>query len=144
TVLIIAILAWGLSNTIIKMIGPINNFALNSWMGLFASVQLICMSFFFEDGQWEALQTASWKAWSSLAYIVLMASIVGYGLWYYLVGKYDVNRVVPFTLLVPVAGVLGGVFMLGEELTLAKVLGGAVILAGVAMIQLRWSSPVKG
>jgi hypothetical protein len=29
-------------------------------------------------------------------------------------------------------------------LTLAKVLGGAVILAGVAMIQLRWSSPVKG
>lgn len=142
-VLIIAIVAWGLGNTIIKMIGPVNNFALNAWMGLFASAQLIFVSFFIEQGQLAALQNASMRAWGSLLYIVLMASVVGYGLWYYLVGKYDVTRVVPFTLLVPIAGVIGGVFIMGEDLTLSKILGGVVILTGVAIIQLPWRRLAK-
>ncbi len=138
TVFFLAIVAWGLGNTVIKLVGPVNNFALNAWMGLFASVQLITVSFLAESGQLEAVSTASIQGWSALGYIVLMASIVGYGLWYYLVGKYDVTRVVPFTFLVPIAGVMGGVFILGEHLTVEKVLGGLVILAGVALIQLPW------
>lgn len=138
TVFFLAIVAWGLGNTVIKLVGPVNNFALSSWMGLFASVQLITVSFLAENGQLEAVRTASIQGWSALGYIVVMASIVGYGLWYYLVGKYDVTRVVPFTFLVPIAGVMGGVFILGERLTAEKVLGGLVILAGVALIQLPW------
>ena len=143
TVFVIAIVAWGLGNTIIKMIGPINSFALNAWMGLFASVQLLIVSMFFETGQLTALQNASITAWGALIYIVLLASIAGYGLWYYLVGKYDVTKVVPFTLLVPVVGVLSGVFLMGEEITLAKTTGGIVTLIGVAIIQLRWRWNVK-
>ncbi len=142
-VLIIAIAAWGLANTIIKKIGPINSFSLNAWMGLFSSVQLIFISLLIEEGQFAALQNASIKAWGSLVYIILMATIVGYGLWYYLVGKYDVTSIVPFTLLVPVIGVMGGILMMGEELTLAKVTGGIIVLTGAAIIQLRWQCPDK-
>jgi len=90
-----------------------------------------------------ALQNASVQAWLGLVYVVLMATITGYGLWYYLVGKYDVGRVVPFTLLVPVAGVLTGVLMMGDDLSLSKVIGGGVTLAGVAIIQLRWRRSLK-
>ena len=79
TVFIFAIVAWGFSNTLIKMIGSINIFALNAWVGLFASVQLFLVSMFLETGQLAALKNASLSAWGSLAYIVLMASIVGYG-----------------------------------------------------------------
>jgi O-acetylserine/cysteine efflux transporter len=136
-VLFVAIMAWGLGNTIIKMIGPINVFALNSWMGLFASVQLLLFSLLLEEGQLASLQNASAKAWGALAFIVFGATLIGYGLWYYLVGKYEVTRVVPFTLLVPIAGMLGGALLLGEELTLLKIGGGAVIICGVAIIQLR-------
>ena len=142
-VLIIAIVAWGLANTIIKKIGPINSFSLNAWMGLFSSVQLIFISLLIEEGQFAALQNASLKAWGSLVYIILLATIVGYGLWYYLVGKYDVTSIVPFTLLVPVIGVMGGILMMGEELTLAKVTGGIIVLTGAAIIQLRWQCPGK-
>jgi O-acetylserine/cysteine efflux transporter len=136
-VLVMATAAWGLGNTLIKEIGPINTFALNSWMGLFASLQLLLFSMVIEKGQLIALQSASANAWGALGYIVVMATIVGYGLWYYLIGKYDVTRVVPFTLLVPIAGVLGGVLIMGEALTLPKVLGGAVTLLGVALIQIQ-------
>jgi O-acetylserine/cysteine efflux transporter len=125
------------------MLGPVNNFALNAWMGLFASVQLLLASWLLEAGQLNALQNASAQAWLGLVYVVLMATVTGYGLWYYLVGKYDVGRVVPFTLLVPVAGVLTGVLMMGDDLSLSKVVGGGVTLAGVAIIQLRWRRTLK-
>lgn len=137
-IFIFAIVAWGFSNTLIKMIGNINIFALNAWVGLFASVQLFLVSMFLETGQLTALKNASLSAWGALAYIVLMASIVGYGLWYYLVGKYDVTKVVPFNLLVPVIGVLAGVLMMGDKLTLTQGAGGIVSLIGVAIIQLKW------
>ena len=137
-VVIMAVLAWGLGNTLIKKVGPINIFALNSWMGLLASVQLLLFSLLIEEGQLTSLRNASPTAWGALAFIVVMASVIGYGLWYYLVGRYGVTRVVPFTLLVPIAGVLGGVVLMGEALTLPKVAGGLVTLAGVAIIQLRW------
>ena len=142
-VVFMAIVAWGLGNTIIKMIGPVNIFALSAWMGLFASVQLLFVSLILETGQLVALQEASTTAWFALVYTVLMASITGYGLWYYLVGKYEVTKVVPFTLLVPVVGVLAGVIMMEEVLTLKKIAGGLVTLIGVAIIQLRWQRPVK-
>lgn len=137
TVFIVAIIAWGAGNTLIKMIGPVNIFALNAWLSLFASVQLFLVSMLLETGQLAALQSSSLTAWGALGYVVLMASIVGYGLWYYLIGKYDVNKVVPFNLLVPVVGVLSGVFLMGDELTLVQGIGGIISLIGVAIIQLR-------
>ena len=143
TVFFIAIVAWGIGNTLIKMVGTINIFALNAWVGLFASVQLLVVSMFLESGQLAAMQNASLLAWGALGYVVLMASIVGYGLWYYLVGKYDVTKVVPFNLLVPVIGVLSGVFLMGDKLTLTQGLGGIVTLVGVAIIQLRWRRSEK-
>ena len=142
-VVFMAVVAWGLGNTIIKLIGPVNNFALNAWMGLFASIQLLLVSAVLETGQLAALQEASMAAWGALTYTVLMASIAGYGLWYFLVGKYDVTKVVPFTLLVPIVGVLAGVVIMDEVLTFRKIAGGLVTLCGVAIIQLRWRRPVK-
>jgi O-acetylserine/cysteine efflux transporter len=137
-VLSMAVVAWGLGNNLVKMLGPVNIFALNAWMGLFASGQLFLASWLLENGQMSALHNASAQAWLGLAYVVLMATITGYGLWYYLVAKYAIGRVVPFTLLVPVVGVLTGVLMMGEDLSLSKVVGGVVTLTGVAIIQLRW------
>ncbi len=140
---LMAIVAWGLSNSIVKLIGPINNFALNAWMGLFAAIQLLAFSSIMETGQLASLQNASSVAWLALGYIVLMASVVGYGLWYYLIGKYNVTRIVPFTLLVPIAGVLAGVFIMGEVLTLKKFVGGVITLIGVGIIQLPWRRRLK-
>lgn len=138
TIFVIAIVAWGISNILIKMIGPINIFTLNAWLGLFASVQLLLVSMVLETGQLAALQNASLIAWGALGYVVLMASIIGYGLWYYLIEKYDVTKVVPFNLLVPVIGVLSGVLLMGDELTFVQGTGGIISLIGVAIIQLRW------
>ena len=40
----------------------------------------------------------------------------------------------PFLLLIPVTTVLGGVLVLGESLTTMVAIGGAIVIAGVAVI----------
>ena len=62
---------------------------------------------------------------------------LGYGLWYRLLRRYQVNQTMPFLLLVPVFGVASGVAFLGEELTATLIAGGLLTVAGVAIILIR-------
>lgn len=127
--------AWAAANVTIKRLGPINVFNLNVWVALLAAPQLFLASLVIEDGQFAALANADWRAWAAIAYMALGASIAGYGLWYYLIGKYEMNRVVPLTLLSPVLAVLLAAAVLDEPLNVRIIIGGAVTIAGVAMIQ---------
>lgn len=128
-------LAWSVSNLLIKRLGQINAFQLNAWIAVLASPQLLLWSLLLETGQGEALRTANWLGWASIAYMALGASITAYGLWYHLVEKYEVNQVVPLTLLAPVLAVFLSALLLGEVLSAPIVMGGALTIAGVAMIQ---------
>jgi O-acetylserine/cysteine efflux transporter len=128
--------AWSVANILIKRLGAINGFVLNAWLAVLATPQLFVASMLTETGHLQALQGADWRAWGAIVYMALGASITAYGLWYYLIGKYEVNRLVPLMLLSPVLAVLLAVLFLGEPLTLRIIFGGAITLAGVAMIEL--------
>ena len=142
--ILLAAFAWGLGNIQIKKIGRINVFTLNAWMALFAAPQLMLASAFLEEGQVEAALAAGWLGWGAVLYTVFAASITAYGLWYYLVEKYEIGKVVPFTLLSPVIGVLAGVLLLGEAPTWEMAIGGVVTILGVAIIQLRIKETYHG
>lgn len=126
--------AWALANIIIKRIGEINVFVLNAWFSVFALPQFVIASALFEHGQLQALAAADWRGWGGIVFMAVGASITAYGLWYHLIRKYEVNRVVPLMLLAPVLAVFLAVLILGEPLTIRIVLGGLVTLSGVAMI----------
>ena len=130
-------LAFAVANVQIKRLGSVDGFALNAWMALFAAPQLLILSALFEQGQWEAVRSASWAAWGSLFYIAVLATIVAYGLWYGLMRRYDVNQAVPFMLLIPLFGVLSGVVLLNEPVTWTLVLGGLMTVGGVGIIVMR-------
>ena len=134
---IIAVIAWGYGNTIIKLIGKINPMALNAWMGLFAAAPLLLFSVSTEAPSLDMLSHISLRAWLCFLHLVFITTIIAYGLWYYLVGKYEVTKIVPFTLLVPLAGVFSGILFMNETLTWQKTLGGLITLLGIAIIQLR-------
>lgn len=127
--------AWGLGNVQIKRLAGMNIMTLTAWMALFQTPLLLIASAALEDGQFVALGSVGPRFWGALAFMVVGSSIVSYGLWYHLLGKYEVSRVVPFSMLAPVFGVLAGVAILGETLTVAKIVGGVVTLVGVALIQ---------
>lgn len=130
-------LAWAVSNVMIKRLGDIHPLTLVGWMSLFAAPQLLVLSFLFEHGQGQALAAATWRAWASVGYTVIASSILAYTLWCYLVAKYPLSRVAPFTLLGPVIGFAAGALVLGEALSWEKVVGGILTVIGVAVIELR-------
>jgi O-acetylserine/cysteine efflux transporter len=67
------------------------------------------------------------------------ASIVAYGLWYYLMNKYEVSSIVAINLMPPVVAAVSSAWLLGEEMSWEKIVGGVITLFGVAVIQIRWN-----
>ncbi len=127
---------WGVGNIQIKRIGDINPFALSAWMALFAAPELLVLSLLLEHDQWHAITTANWTAWGGILYMAVLVAIVSYAMWYHLLRNYQVNQVVPFSLLGPVFGVAAGIVLLGEAATWQKLVGGAITISGVALISL--------
>lgn len=137
-VAVLAMLAWAISNVQVKRLGAIRALALNGWMALFAAPMLLALSALFETGQRDALARASHdgRVLAAIAFTIIMSSLVAYSLWYRLLARHPMNRIVPITLVGPVISVAGGVLVLGEPLTWQKMVGGAITLAGVAVVQL--------
>ena len=67
----------------------------------------------------------------SLAYLSFIASIVGYGIWGSLLGRYETWRVAPLSLLVPVVGLASASLLLGETLSVMQLAGALLIMAGL-------------
>ena len=128
---------WAVANIQIKKMGSVDGFALNAYMSLFAAPQLFLVSAFLEEGQLASLAAADWWAYASVLFMAVMVTIVSYAVWYRLLRRYTVNQTMPFTLLVPVFGVLFAVWLLDEPLSLHVLIGGAATIAGVGIIVLR-------
>ena len=97
--------------------GVSGGFSLISSVAVFAAPQLFIASYLLEDNQIEQIITASPAAWAAVVYLGLVMTALGYAMWYRLLGLYDVNMVMPFLLLLPVASVVGGYLFLDEILT---------------------------
>jgi O-acetylserine/cysteine efflux transporter len=134
---LVSALAFGGANLQLRGLGDVNVFAINGWMAVFAIPQMALLSYLFETGQIEAIKNASMESWIAILHMGIIVSIVGHGLWYQLVPKYQTNQTMPFTLLIPVFGVSFGVVLLGETLSWYILAGGLVTIAGVAIIVFR-------
>lgn len=128
---------WAVAAIQMKQLADVDALTLNGWMALFAAPQLLIGSWLLEDGQLEAIADAGWKGWGAVVYMAVVVTIFGYGIWMRMLSRYQVNQVMPFTLLAPVFGVVAGIVMLGEGLSLLKLLGGAITICGVAIITVR-------
>jgi O-acetylserine/cysteine efflux transporter len=79
-----------------------------------------------------AWMQASWHAWAVAAYLGWVATLLGYALWTGLLSRHSANRVAPFSLGVPVVGLLAGLLLLGEVITPWQWAGAALV--GLALL----------
>lgn len=131
--ILIAAATWGIGNLITKKIHHINMMALVVWGSFVAWFPLLILSLVIEgpNAIIASLQHLTWKSTSSLFYIVYISTWVGYGVWNWLVSRYPVSLIVPFTLLIPVVGVLGSVLFLDEPFYLWKLEAGLLVISGL-------------
>jgi O-acetylserine/cysteine efflux transporter len=67
----------------------------------------------------------------SLIYLAFVATIVGYGIWGALLGRYETWRVAPLSLLVPVVGIASAALLLNEKLGALQLVGALLVMAGL-------------
>jgi O-acetylserine/cysteine efflux transporter len=104
--------SWAVGNICIKLAQVSNGFRLFVWMAVVPPVPLLGLSLQFESGQWAALRSLTPLGIGAILYTGLIASLLCFGFWAYLVQHYSPNRVAPFSLLVPIFGMAFSVLLL--------------------------------
>ena len=104
------------------------------WSALVVPVPSLALSLLVDgpDAVGRALAHPPVSAVLATAYTVYGASLLGYAVWNGLLARYPAGAVVPYVLLVPPVGIAAAWLLQGETPGVAEVVGGAVMLLGVA------------
>ncbi|MBJ8346097.1 EamA family transporter [Antrihabitans sp. YC2-6] len=133
---LLAGLGWAFGNIGSRLAKPANPLHFTLWMAVVPPLPLLAISAAVEGPTtgWhalaESLQPSGWMALAGLAYIVLLGTIAGSGLWTALLSRYPAGTVAPFSLLVPVVGISAAWLVYGEQPSLAALAGGVVVIIG--------------
>lgn len=128
--------SWAVSNIATRVARPGNGLSLIVWASLVPPLPLTALSLLVEGPAADAAAFAhvSWSGVGALAYIVVLSTLVGYGLWTMLLREYPASQVAPFTLLVPVVGIAAAWLLLAERPGAGELAGAVVVLAGLAVV----------
>lgn len=142
-VIIVAAFFWATGNVLLKRVGNVDMLALIVYASLFPPIPLFLMSYTFEGPEQisAALSHITMASYLALAYIVLASTLVGYTIWGFLIKTYEAKQVAPFGLLVPIFGVFSGWLFMGEEFGPQRLLGAALVFAGLVVINWRTLLP---
>lgn len=131
-------LSWAFGNLVLKRVGPVNTLALFVWASLVPPLPMLGLSLLYESpAPFATIAALSAEGWLAVIYVALASTVLGYSIWGALLARHPAASVTPFALLVPVVGVAVAAAVLGESLTPRDMVGGAIILAGLALIQIR-------
>jgi len=126
---------WAVSNLLMKAARPSNTVHLMCWISLVAPLPLLGLSA-IADGpavMAAALAGITWETVGILVYVALFTTLVGFGIWAYLLRVYTAAIVAPFSLLVPVFGMSFSALLLDEPFTWLKLAAAVLVLAGLAL-----------
>lgn len=128
-------LFWAFGQVLIRRLnGALTGFQLTAWMGVMAGPQMLVASLLIEGNPIPVIVTAPLEAWMTVVYLGVVMTVIGYSAWYYVLARYPVPMVMPLLLLLPVATILGAVTFLGERPDPTVLLGGAIVIGGVATV----------
>lgn len=132
-------LSWGIGNIVSRTAKGASGLSIVVWGALFVPIPALLMALLVDgpEGVAAGIAAISLPALASTAYTVVLATLVAYTIWNTLLGLHAPAKVAPFTLLVPFVGILSAWLLLGEEPGIGELVGGAVMIAGLAVATLR-------
>lgn len=134
-VLLLGSLSWAIGNVLSRRAQAASSLSLVVWSGLVVPIPAFLLSLVVDTPPvvFAALAHLNWINILCTVYTAGLASLVGYGIWNHLLARYPTSAVVPFTLLVPVIGIVAAWAVVREVPTLTELIGGVVMLAGLAI-----------
>ena len=113
---------------------------LQAWAAVASVAVLVPLTATLETGQIASLATSPYKLAACLLFAGIVVSVGAHTAYFRLLGEYDANLVVPLTLFTPILTIVFGAWLTGDAIGERLVIGGAIALAGVAIIVLRPSA----
>ena len=120
-----------------SVVAAMDRYGMQAWTAVAGVGPLLALSACLEPGGFAALRGASVVAWGGVAYAAIVASLLGHGLYYALVQRHPVARVMPWLLLTPVFAIGLGIAFWGDRPGPRLWIGGAMVLGGILVIALR-------
>ena len=115
----------------------ISSLRLQAWAAVASSVVLLPLSIGLESGQTGALAADPLAIAGCLVFASLVVSVGAHTAYYRMLKEYDTNLVVPLTLLTPLFTIALGAWLTGDPVGPRLLVGGAIAIAGVAIILVR-------
>ncbi len=134
---LLSALSQALGSVFMRGLTGISVFSFQGWTAALSLPVLALGSALFDDNRLEMMATAGWLDWVAVLYTVVCASIVGHGLFFFLVQRHPITAIMPYMLLTPLFAVISGVVVWGDRPGWRLLAGGALVLAGILAITLR-------
>jgi len=127
---------WGATTLYIKKfmtnrVEPIHTFLYQ----LFFSIPILLMVSIILEPKW--IYKIDPPVVASLFYQSVIIAFVTYFIWFKLIHKYSVSRLSAFTFFTPIFGVVFGIFLLHEELTVSLLIGLPMVSMGIFLVNWR-------
>lgn len=127
--------SWSVANIINKKASTRDVFGFLVWSSVFAPIPLFVLDYTINGsaGYTSFIHQVDTTAVLSILFQVYPNTLFAYWIWNSLLKTYPVSTVAPLSLLVPIFGMLGSVFVFHESVPLNKVLAVVLIVLGLAV-----------
>jgi O-acetylserine/cysteine efflux transporter len=136
----IAALSWTACNILIKKFQPNNVLSFIIWSSIFVPIPVILFPLLQSAssgdlvGFFDQFVILGVKGWTSVLFQSFLTTMVGYGIWTWAITRHGLVNVAPYSLLVPVSGLLFGWLFYNEVMSVSEVTGTALILFGLILL----------
>ncbi|MFA6220230.1 MAG: DMT family transporter [Erythrobacter sp.] len=115
----------------------ISSITLQAWAAVASIIVLAPLTLLLESGQITSFRATPGELIACLFFAGIVVSIGAHTAYFHLLQGHDANQIVPLTLMTPILTIAFGAWLTGDAIGVRLLVGGAVALAGVAIIVLR-------
>lgn len=126
-----------LGSVLLRGLRGIHTFNFQCWSALLSLPVIVLAMLVLDPASLTSLGPVGPWHWAALAYSILMASLVGHGLFFVLAQRTPLPTLMPYLLMMPVFGTLFGVLVWGDRPGWRLLAGGVMVLSGILVITLR-------
>lgn len=132
-----------LGTVLMRGLGGVSRYGMQAWTAVIGVGPLLGLSLWLEPGGLASLGTLGWVPWFGIFYAAVAASLVGHGIYYSLIQRHPVAKVMPWLLLTPLLAMGLGIAFFGDRPGPKLWLGGAMVLGGILVIALRTQAKAR-
>jgi len=131
--------AWGIANIAMRKANAEDMLRFMVWVSAVASLPLISLSLLIEGPEriGAALGSLDLAGIGAVAYVAVVATLFGFGVWGMLIRRYGASTIAPFSMLAPVFAVIASALLLGETMGALEIAAGVLVIGGVLLATVR-------